>query len=264
MSPRLRRLAGSAIPAVVGLLLLAAGLAREHVRCVRDAGPASAAEPAGVCTIRAGLPLFERTAELPLAAIAEHRFDVRQSRGGLRGATILLDRAGRELRLGAGDEAAARGRYDALHAFFTGQRADVDLTTGPTWWLVVAGALAFALAGWWAVHGPPDTTRDSAHVAEHRTPGLRAPVIALIVGALALLGLASSIFFARTRGTLQLVCHQRCDAGGGTCMPGGEVFLTLPPGEHEVRVYNPDAPATPIVHRVLVVRGQVTRFECAL
>jgi hypothetical protein len=241
------------------LVLLATGLARERVRCTRETGAG------GACTITAGLPLFERTAQIPLAAIAEHRFDSGDGRAGGRGATVLIDRAGRELRVGADAEAAARARFDALHAFFAGESAGVEVTTGPSWWPVVVGALALVAAVWFAVRGRafPPSARASAPAAEAPPRGARAPVIALVVGALVLLGLAASTFFARTRGTLQLVCRQRCEAGGGSCMPGGEVFLTLAPGEHEVRVYDPDAPDAPILHRVTVVRGQVTRFECA-
>lgn len=90
-----------------------------------------------------------------------------------------------------------------------------------------------------------------------------APVLALLVGALALAGMAVSTLHARTRGTLQLVCPARCEAAGSTCMPGGELYLTLAPGEHEVRIHDPSAADASIVRRVLVVRGQVTRFECA-
>lgn len=263
MSPRLRRLAGSAPLAVLGLVLLASGLARERVRCVRAPGPTGAAD---ACTVTSGLPLFQETADIPLAAISDHRFAVHDSRVGRRGATVLIDRAGRELRVGTGDEVAARATYDALHAFFAGDRAEIDITTGPAWWLAVAGGLALAAAAWLLVRGPAAgaSKRASAPAADPPPRGARAPVIALVVGGLLLASMAASTLYQRTRGTLQLVCRQRCEVAGGTCMPGGDIMLTLPPGEHEVRVYNPDAPDAPIVHRVVVLRGQVTRFECAL
>ena len=252
MSPRLRRLAGSAILAVLGLVLLGSGLARERVRCERAAA---------TCTITSSV-LFEETDVIPLAQISDHRFERTDSRAGRRGATILLDRSGRQLRIAVDAEAAARARHDALHAFFIGDAAAVEVTTGPSWWLVALGALALATAPWFLRRGP--VGRAFAPAADAPTPGARAPVIALVVGGLVLAGMAASTFYTRTRGSLELICHQRCEIDGGTCMPGNELLLTLPPGEHEVRFDNPDAPTVPIVRRVEVVRGQVTRFECAL
>jgi LPXTG-motif cell wall-anchored protein len=243
--------------AALGLVLLGAGLMRERVACTR------AADGGGACTITSGLPLAEETADIPLAAIAEHRFEVSDSRAGRRGATVLVDRAGRRLIVAVDAEAAARARHDALHAFFIGETTGIEVTTGPSWWLAVLGLLALAASGVWLARARRRHERDPAPASE-RPRGAHAPVLGLVVGGLVLAGMAASTLYSRTRGSLQLICHQRCEVGGGTCMPGGDVVLTLTPGEHEVRIYDPDAPATPIVRRVLVTRGQVTRFECAL
>ena len=230
MSPRLRRLAGSAILAVLGLVLLGAGLAREQF--IANAPPPPAPSPPASWSKRQ--PTFRSPrSPSPLRAQRQPR---RRSRRDL-----LVDRAGRQLRVAVDAEAAARARYDALHAFLVGDAAAVDVTTGPSWWLVVLGALALAAAPWFALRGP--LGRGSAPIAHRPAKGASGPVIALVVGALVLAGMAASTFYARTRGSLQLVCHQRCEVDGGTCMPGGDLMLSLAPGEHEVRIYDPDAPA---------------------
>jgi hypothetical protein len=252
LSARGQQILGVLAAVVVGVVLLLAGLDRKDFRCDRAAGS---------CTHAAGLIGFERTKEIPLDAIADHRFDSHDSRAGRRGVTVLLDASGRELPVGLADEATARAHYDALHAFFRGERASVAVTTGPSWWLVAFGVLVLVGGPWLVRSGGP--ARVAVPVDAPRRRGASAPVIALVVGVLVLAGMSASIFMSRTQGSLALRCTQRCDIGGGSCMPGSEMVLTLAPGEHEVRVFNPDDPANPIVHRVGVVRGQVTHFECA-
>ncbi|PCC74292.1 hypothetical protein SAMN02745121_04393 [Nannocystis exedens] len=252
LSARSRQILGVLVAALVGVVLVLAGLDRADFRCDRAAA---------TCSHSAGLWGFERTRDIPLDAIVDHRFDGHDSRAGRRGVTVLIDASGRELPVGLADEATARAHYDDLHAFFQGQRSAVAVTTGPTWWLVVFG-LVVLVASPWLVR-PSGPARAAAPVDTATRRGASAPVIALVVGVLVLLGMSASILTSRTQGSLALRCTQRCDVGGGSCMPGSEMVLTLAPGEHEVRVFNPDEPASPIVHRVAVVRGQVTHFECA-
>ena len=252
LSARSRQILGVLAAVFVGVVLVLAGLDRQDFRC--DRATAS-------CSHTSGLLGFERTKEIPLDAMADHRFDSHDSRAGRRGVTVLLDHSGRELPVGLAGETAARAHYDALHAFFQGQTAAVEVATGPTWWLVALGLVVLVFGPWLARSDAPARTAAPGDVPARR--GTSAPVIALGVGVLVLVGLAASTLMARTKGSLALRCTQRCDIDGGTCMPGGELLLSLAPGEHEVRVFNPDEPSKPIVHRVAVVRGQVTSFECA-
>ncbi|MDC0673005.1 hypothetical protein [Nannocystis radixulma] len=252
LSARGQQILGTLAAVFVGVVMLLAGLDRKEFRCDRAT--------AG-CRHTAGLLGFERTTEIPIDGIADHRFDSHDSRAGRRGVTVLLDHSGRELPVGLADETTARAHYDALHAFFQGERADVTVTTGPSWWLVALGLVVLVLGPW--LVRPSGHARAAAPVDAPTRRGAHAPLIALGVGVLVLVGLSASILTSRTQGSLALRCTQRCDIGGGSCMPGGEMVLTLAPGEHEVRVFNPDEPAKPIVHRVTVVRGQVTHFECA-
>lgn len=252
ISPRGQQILGTVVVVFVGGFLLLAGLDHTELRCDRARGR---------CSYAAGLLGFERTREIPLDAIVDHRFDTQAGRAGTRGVTVLIDASGRELALGVTDEASARADYDALHAFLQGSGDGVTVATGPSWWLLGFALLCF-LFGPWIVR-PSGPARAAAPVDAQPRRGASAPTLALVVGVLVLVGLTASILTSRTQGSLALRCTQRCDVGGGSCMPGSEMVLTLAPGEHEVRVFNPDEPAAPIVHRVAVVRGQVTHFECA-
>lgn len=237
---------------LVGALTLLAGLDRERLVCERARG---------ACTLTSGA-LATDTRELSLDAITDHRFVTSSGKGGPRGATVLLDHRGAELRVASDGEAAAREKFDRLHAFFTGASERVDLATGPSWWLVAFGiGLLLAAPLLARANG-----RRAGPPAREREPAPRrnlAPFIAIAIGALVLIALALSTYSSRTQGTLVLRCTQRCDFGGLTCMPGGETSMTLPPGEHEVLIYNPDDPGAPIRRRVTLVRGQVSVFECA-
>lgn len=252
LSARAQQVLGTLAVVFVGAFLLLAGLDHTELRCDRARGS---------CTYTAGLLGFERTKEIPLGAIVDHRFDTREGRAGTRGVTVLIDASGREQGLGLTDEASARADYDALHAFFQGQRDAVTVAVGPGWWLVGFGVLCLVFGPFVVRASGP--TRARAPVGEQPRRGAGPWRLVLAVGVLALLGLAASTFIARTQGTLALTCTQRCDIGGGSCMPGAQLQLNLAPGEYEVRVFNPDDPAQPIVHRVAVARGEVTHFECA-
>ena len=249
----LARPAVLALLGVLGISALVIGLQREQLDCDRGRG---------TCELRRGLPGLARTESIALAAISDHRYVTRSSRTGPRGATVLLDREGRELQVALADETTAQASFAALHAFFAGERPQVQLATGPAP-LPIAVGLACLVA-------IPVVARRAARPDPAPTPtptptrsGLRAPVVALVLAVLVAATVVANIVASRANGRLHLRCERRCEAGGGTCMPGGEVMLTLAPGEHEVRVYDADAPDTPVVHRVALVAGEVVEFTCA-
>lgn len=236
---------------VLGIAALVIGLQREQLDCDRARG---------TCELRRGLAGLERVEALALAEISDHRYVTSDSRSGRRGATVLLDREGRERQVALADEATAAASFAALHAFFSGERAQVEIVTGPSPWLIALGLgclVAIPLVGRGGAQPVPP------RAASPTRTGLRASVVALVLAVLVAATVIANIVGSRASGRLHLRCERRCEAGGGTCMPGGEVTLTLAPGEHEVRVYDADAPDTPVVHRVVLAAGELVEFVCA-
>lgn len=123
---------------MLGVLLCAHGLVRQHVHCDRHAG---------ACTIREW-PLLAGES-LRLDEIREHAFTWRRN-GVQWGETVLTDRAGRRVVIGGGPIAAARARYRAFEAFHAGSTDEVELTADVEWQSVIGGVVIFLLAGvWW-------------------------------------------------------------------------------------------------------------------
>ncbi len=185
-------------------------------------------------------------------------------RAGTRGVTVLIDASGRELALGVtDDEASARAHYDALHAFFAGLRRAASRSSRPkAWRLRGCSALAVlsSLFGPWtapaALRAPPRRSTRAAtwRPAPPPSPSRRRPRPRRperLHPHLAYPGLARPALHPAPRHRRRQL-HARLGDGAHPRA-----------GEHEVRVFNPDEPAAPIVHRVAVVRGQVTHFECA-
>ncbi|HEY0137069.1 MAG TPA: hypothetical protein VGB85_23460, partial [Nannocystis sp.] len=157
-------------------------------------------------------------------------------------------------------EATAAASFAAVHAVFSGERSQVRVDTGPSPLTIAVGLACLAAIPWVGRRGAqPVTSRAPAATGA----GVRAPVIALVLAVLVAATVLANVLALRASGRLHLRCERRCEAGGGTCMPGGEVTLTLPPGEHEVRVYDADAPDAPVVHRVALVAGELVEFTCA-
>jgi hypothetical protein len=119
--------------------------------------------------------------------------------------------------------------------------------------------------------------RSALELPEAREPGglpwpqwfnwsrLRRPMLAAlglllvaVVGQLVLLRYAST-----TQGWLSLRCEARCRFAGIECLPGGEVSMSLDPGEYTVEVFAPDAPGGYAPHRISLKADESVSFLCA-
>lgn len=234
---------------VAGLVCFGIGLEREHVDCARARG---------TCTITAGPPQLERRFEVALAEIRGHEFVEERGRSP-RGHTIVLDQEGRALRLGAGPLGEARARHDALAAFLGGRGDSLQLTTGPSWTLIGLG-LALLVATPFAVR---DGRRAQVTPAGAPARDPRPWIVLAAVLVLALVGAIVAAIVGATQGTLELRCDRRCEVAGLTCEAGSRASLGLAPGEHEVRVFTPEAPGGWTTRRVTIAQGGATAFTCA-
>ena len=83
------------------------------------------------------------------------------------------------------------------------------------------------------------------------------PFIAIAVG-----GAVMTMVTATGQGTLVVKCTHRCRMGPVECLPGGSFQGTYDPGEYAIEVWDPERPDNWEPRRVLVKKGETTRFEC--
>ncbi len=252
---RLKRAALTAAIASLGLVCVLAGLDRESLVCERERGR---------CELTRGVPGLRTTQEIDLGQIRGRDFVRSHGRNGARGVTVLLDARGAELRVAADGEAAAREKFDALARFLDGEGARVEIATEPSLAVLVIGALFILAAPLAWRSGPAAAPAVTTSPAAAASPS-RARVLVFVVAAavLAVAGTVAAALLGRSQGTLELRCTHRCEVGGLTCAAGSATSMTLPPGEHEVRVFTPDVPGSWTSRRVTMVAGQVTNFTCA-